>query len=74
MTKLERLRKQAREACTFRKHTLGPFKYTRNNTRGHAKCPRCNHCVFINTRPAPNEIPISGEAVALHCREEEKKP
>lgn len=35
--------------------------------RRHSKCRRCGMGVQILTHPAPNEIDIGGEAVALNC-------
>jgi len=33
----------------------------------YSKCKACGMCVHVNIEPAPNEINIGGEAVALQC-------
>lgn len=36
--------------------------------RGYAACKDCGMCLQLETRPAPNSIDISGEAVAVNCK------
>jgi len=69
MRKIERLRKEAIEACEFRGHTMYPFAYVHAYGR-HTAYSACIHCgkeVQIIPKPYPNEIEIGGEAVALGC-------
>jgi hypothetical protein len=69
MTRIERLRHEALESCRFRGHNMTRFNqadFYRDTIR-YAHCKVCGMQVVINSRPAPNEINISGRAVALHC-------
>ena len=74
MRKIERLKKEAREACEFRGHRMSRF-YTLhkgrldNGKRASAYCLDCLKTVFVDTKPLPNSIDISGEAVALCCED-----
>ncbi|KKN55877.1 hypothetical protein LCGC14_0577680 [marine sediment metagenome] len=66
MRTLERLRKEALETCRFRGHKMNQF----NRKYRHwwsSECKTCKKRVHLNDEPYPNEINISGEAVALHC-------
>ena len=65
MLKLDRLRKEALESCKFRGHNM--WKFDRYMFTWSSKCRSCGMGVYITNRPAPNEIEICGEAVALHC-------
>ncbi len=68
MTRLTRLRLEARTACTLRGHTMGGFEQSNwYIDKRYAHCVRCNMQVVINAKPAANEINIGGEAVALDC-------
>jgi len=66
MTKKQRLIKEAKESCKFRGHQMKPFshKYAKWSS---SKCKICGMFCHVNADPLPNEIDISGEAVALHC-------
>lgn len=72
MTKLERLKREAREAATRRGHTL--VRFYRNGIPAaeisgmSAECSQCGMSVTVRPKPMPNEIDIGGEAVALNCR------
>ena len=66
MLKIERLRKEALESCKFRGHTMKSFS-RRYRYWWNSECRVCGMYVDINDNPLPNEIDISGEAVALHC-------
>lgn len=72
MTRLEELKKQARQSAKFRGHDLAPFKRwwkTGNEwTRFLAYCRMCDMQVAVDLAPAPNGIDIGGEAVALDCK------
>ena len=72
MQDISELKAEAERTCQNRGHNLGIwFKPWRNeNRRLHverAVCKRCFRDVDVNPKPAPNEIDISGEAVALNC-------
>lgn len=67
MTKLQRLKREARAAATARGHTLARFNYWHGG-RYYAYCSQCGEEALVRERPAPNEIEIGGEAVALNCK------
>ena len=74
MRKLEQLKKEAREACEFRGHRMSRFSMLNKGrpnggTWASAYCLVCFKTVFIDTKPLPNGIDISGEAVALSCED-----
>jgi ABC-type ATPase with predicted acetyltransferase domain len=70
MKKIERLRREALEACLFRKHTMERFYHfsDRPHPIAISKCKTCGMGITIKTAPPPNGIDIGGEAVALDCR------
>lgn len=70
MKKLERLRKEALESCNFRGHTMRSFSRKYRHW-WDSECKKCDRQVCIIDNPAPNQIEISGEAVALHCGDNE---
>jgi len=60
------LRRQALESAKWRGHDMGRWEVI----TGHlcrSTCKKCSKEVDVNTKPAPNEIDIGGEAVALGC-------
>ena len=65
---IESLRREAASACKFRGHKMCwiPTDIVNSNTRG--TCKLCGMLVDLKTHPAPNEINIGGEAVALTCK------
>lgn len=67
MKKDDKLIKEARESAEFRGHRLGAFRNLKSNGIKAAQCGDCGKCVFVNLSPLPNEIEISGEAIALFC-------
>lgn len=75
MRRVDRLKKEARAACATRGHRLTSFVaitdfnavIQRGKVCYNAICTACGKGVWIDPRPAPNGIDISGEAVALHC-------
>jgi hypothetical protein len=71
-TKIARLRSEARQACSFRGHKLGRFTAAKYSHRYFAECSECKMGVTVNPHPAPNDIEIGGEAVALHCPQRRK--
>jgi len=66
MTKLNRLKKEAKDGCQWRGHKMSRFR--RISGRVHRSfCLHCGMDVDVNIRPLPNEIDIGGRAVALNC-------
>ncbi len=66
MEAIERLKLEAKESATCRGHRLSRFShYTPSNAV--ATCQDCPAEVQVLSQPAPNEIDISGEAVAIDC-------
>ena len=67
------LKIEAQCAVKFRGHNLNrwssSFDIKGNQIKADAHCKHCGMAVFVNSRPAPNDIDISGEAVALNCPE-----
>jgi hypothetical protein len=71
MRKIERLRREALESCQYRGHDMSPFRtHDYWTKKRYANCKVCGMQVVINSRPAPNEIDIGGEAVSLDCGSE----
>lgn len=72
MGKLQELKREAEQACYFRRHTMmEPWEDhdTRDGGRegAHAVCLDCGMTVSVLTKPSPNEIDVGGKAVALTC-------
>lgn len=72
MKTTDRLKKEALFACNFRGHKMSRFKTVykslqSNDTVCEAICEKCKRYVQVNTHPAPNEIDICGDAVAVSC-------
>lgn len=60
------LKQQATRATWSRGHDMKAFKhYTPDNAV--ASCRKCGMEVQVLAKPAPNEIDVGGEAVALNC-------
>jgi hypothetical protein len=57
----------ARNSAAMRGHLLNPFEPLEADRTFAATCQRCGREVVVNLRPAPNEIDIAGEVVALNC-------
>lgn len=77
MTKLRRLKIDAIESSLFRGHNMSRFELT-SKSKGfeiHGRnevwsyCKDCGARVYVNTRPLPNDIEISGTAVAIGCED-----
>lgn len=67
----QQLRRTARLSAYSRGHFLKPFRKDSENNGCIRATSSCNHCgmeVQVITKPAPNEIGIAGEAVALKCQ------
>jgi hypothetical protein len=65
---LSKLKKEATSAAKFRGHDLTPWNAT--DRGAFAECTRCGKTAHVTTKPAPNDIDMSGDAVALTCQEE----
>lgn len=63
--KLETLKRHARAAATWRGHDLGRFASHACPAGATAECRRCGAYVQVLSRPAPNDIDIGGDAVAV---------
>lgn len=66
MLKIERLRKEAVKSCKFRGHKMKNFSRKYRHW-WRSECRVCEKSVVVNDQPAPNDIEISGEAVAIGC-------
>jgi len=71
MRKIDRLKKEALEACNFRGHKVSRFvnHSPKPIQIAHSYCIICRKSVIVNNSPLPNEIEISGRAVALTCND-----
>ena len=67
-SKIRRLKESAMESCRFRGHSMNKFRGSVWSTKCSSLCSDCFMRVTVNPNPAPNEIDIGGEAVALNCR------
>jgi len=71
---IETLKRKALQSCKFRGHTMGPWHKHDfyRDTVAYAHCKVCDMQVVVNVKPAPNDISIGGEAVALACEPKEQ--
>lgn len=72
MRKIDRLKKEAREACEWRGHKMGNFFDSRGFWSSHQRVALCKNfgcgaMVVVDSKPDPNGIDISGDAVAVNC-------
>ena len=63
---MAKLQRSALESCNFRGHTMSEFRFTGAHCTA-SECTKCGMQVACDTHPAPNDIDIGGEAVALNC-------
>lgn len=63
------LKDGAKGFVSKRGHRIGAWE--NQGKYSYAQCSNCNMEVQINTNPLPNEIAISGEAVARECANQE---
>jgi len=72
MTKLDALRKSARECAKWRGHELSRFSPAEVQSTGRQQsftsCLECGAMAVVDTQPLPNGIDISGRAVAVGCK------
>ena len=67
---MKKLVKEALSACHFRGHNrMMVISNLKDSNYRVLECSDCGMEVYLNTMPMPNEINISGEAVALNCKE-----
>ena len=66
MTKLRRLQLEALGSCRFRGHRMSRFEHSTPDN-AVSSCLDCPATVQVLSHPAPNQIDIGGEAVALNC-------
>ena len=69
MAKLEELIVDAEKACSRRGHRLSNWVSDRKLT-AYNECLNCGTHVTVRVKPMPNQVDISGDAVALNCRTE----
>ncbi len=69
MTKLARLKREARESAEGRGHRMSRFRreFGYMGSVATAHCLSCGKIVTVVTKPPANGIDIGGEAVALGC-------
>lgn len=65
MKKIATLQKKAMKCTRFRRHKM---KWILDEKWGRGICSKCGMDVDLNTNPAPNQIDIGGEALALNCK------
>lgn len=66
MKTLDRLIREAKEACDFREHDMPRFTHYDKQNAG-SECRVCQAYCGVHSHPAPNGMDIHGTAVALHC-------
>ena len=76
LDQLEKLEKSANQSAEWRGHRMSTFvpTWTQNDAdRGYfsatSMCMGCGMEMEVRTHPAPNQVDVSGEAVALNCTE-----
>lgn len=65
--KLILLKQQSQTATEFRSHIMG--EWITGEFNAYALCKICGKSVVVQINPAPNDIDIGGEAVALGCED-----
>ena len=68
--KISTLRTYAREAAKFRGHVMSKFEGGLH--RQSSYCIFCNMHMYVVANPLPNDIFVSGEAIALCCSGKEQ--
>ncbi|KKM71239.1 hypothetical protein LCGC14_1432690 [marine sediment metagenome] len=66
MTRIQRLKAEARESATWRGHDMIRFTVL-SEYRVEAVCRDCGAYVQVDANPAANGIDIGGTAVAINC-------
>jgi hypothetical protein len=65
MKKIDRLKREASDAATWRGHKMGRFTHFTHTAI--SECSICGASVEVDTRPPANGIDIGGPAVAIGC-------
>jgi len=72
-SKFTTLKREAKQACIIRGHTMKRFVHgTPGKFTGWAYCKDCASQVWVTINPKPNDIDISGSAVAVNCIDEQR--
>jgi len=73
MRKIDKLKKEAIECAKFRGHSMTRFTRMHHKTKTSvSRCKKCSMTVYVQDYCLPNEIDISGQAIALTCSGESK--
>jgi hypothetical protein len=67
MPTLTTLKRKARKAATQRGHALSHFSKNGDKTSACAQCTTCKAMAVVRTVLLPNEIDLSGKALAIEC-------
>jgi len=62
-----RLKQEAMKSATWRGHTFERKWKERAKNDFYKKCIKCGAYLGVTLKPMPNEIEISGPAVAIDC-------
>jgi len=65
--KLVALQQEAEKSCRFRGHDMESWLRV-GLDKAYSHCRICDMQVVVNVDPAPNDIDVGGEAVALGCK------
>ena len=68
MRYIDSLKVEAKEAATWRGHTMSRFSKL-GKTSAESTCTVCGAGVSVDIHPAPNGIDIGGPAIAVGCAE-----
>jgi hypothetical protein len=72
MLKETKLKTEARQSAVHHGHNLTRFRRTIDGNTHEATCRICKAYVIVRLRPKPNEIDVSGPAVAVSCRKHKR--
>lgn len=65
---MKSLKKEGLKIAKFRGHQMGEWKDYKNNTISICECIHCGAYLSANTKPLPNDIDLSGDALAIGCK------
>lgn len=74
LSQAQKLAREADKSTQYRGHLMSRWSWDpHGSTRvtGCAKCLVCGRRSYVDTKPAPNSIDISGDAVAMNCSDED---
>lgn len=66
MRRIERLKLEARRSAQHRGHNMSRFMRMHDKT-SVSYCNKCGMTMYVQSYCFPNEIDVSGQAVALNC-------